>query len=391
MKIKNIEMIHVDAGWRPWTFIKITTDETLVGWSECTDSNGSPQRMSGVISDLAPLLKDKDPQNVLGLVEMLEFRTKQSPSGVIHKVIAGIENALWDIKAKSLGVPVYSLFGGPLREEIPAYWSHCGTSRVRASKIIEKPQIKKYDDLNIFAKEILDSGFSSIKTNICILDENPHVYMPGFYKSSGAPSLNLDKSTLDKIVLWISNFKSALGTEINIALDLNFNFKTEGYKLICKALEEYNLSWIEIDSYDPNALKEIKSNTSLSIASCENLYGLREYRPFIDNRATDIVIIDVIWNGMSKSRSIAELANSYQMNVCTHNYNGHLSTAISSHFCAITPNLRMAELDVDDVPWRDDLFIDKPEIKEGRLILSNKPGWGIEPNQEIIKKYPWPN
>ena len=390
MKIKNLEMFHVDAGWRPWSFIKVSTNEGLIGWSECTDSNGSPLGMSGVIEDLRPLLVDKNPLKIISLVEMIQLRTKQSPSGIVHKVIAGIENALWDIKAKSLDVPVYELFGGPIRKEIPTYWSHCGTSRVRASKIIKKPAIKNLDDLNSFAKEIHESGFDSVKTNICLLEGDPYVYMPGFSKSLGGPEMNLTKNLLSQIETWVSSFRSAVGNEINISLDLNFNFKTEGYIRICKSLEQYNLSWIEIDSYDPSSLKEIKNSTIQQIASCENLYGLREYKPYLDKRSMDIPIIDVIWNGLLKSRSIAELANLNEMNVCTHNYNGYLSTAISSHFCSITPNLRMAEVDLDDVPWREELFTSVPEIKKGKLILSDKPGWGTDPIEKKLKKYSWP-
>ena len=78
------------------------------------------------------------------------------------------------------------------------------------------------------------------------------------------------------------------------------------------------------------------------------------------------------------------------MNVCTHNYNGYLSTAISSHFCSITPNLRMAEVDLDDVPWREELFTSAPEIEKGKLILSDKPGWGTDPIEKKLKKYSWP-
>ena len=390
MKITNLEIFHVDAGWRPWTFIKISTNEGVIGWSECTDSNGSPSGMEGVLRDLAPVIIDKNPLEILKLLEIMQSRTRQSPSGLVHKVIAGIENALWDIKGKFYDVPVYELFGGPIRNEIETYWSHCGTSRVRASELVKKPKIKSYKDLEVLAQEINDLGFTSIKTNIGVLDSSdPFVYMPGFDKSSGGPALNTDTKLLKSINSWISHFRSSVGKDVDIALDLNFNFKTDGYITICKSLEEYQLSWIEIDSYDPKALLEIKQNVPQNIASCENLYGLREYRPYFDFRSMDIAIIDVIWNGISKSRSIAELANSHEINVCTHNYNGHLSTAISSHFCSIIPNLRMAEVDIDDVPWKDDIFTSPAEITEGKILIPNGPGWGTEPIEEEIKKYPW--
>ena len=390
MKIKNIEIFHVDAGWRPWTFIKISTDEDLCGWSECTDSNGSPFGMEGVIKDLAPLLNDQDPSEILKLIELMYSRTRQSSSGIVHKVIGGIENALWDLKGKSLGTPVYELFGGPIRTEIETYWSHCGTTRVRASEIANVQKISEETDFDVLAREIDKLGFHAVKTNIGIFDPKPHIYMPGFGRTPGGPELNLDNKLKRSITGWVANFRNAVGDHIDIALDLNFNFKTEGYKAISKSLDEFNLSWLEIDSYDPLALAEIKQCSYQPIASCENLYGLREYRPFFDKRSMDIAIIDVIWNGMTKSRSIAELANSHEINVCTHNYNGYLSTAISSHFASVTPNLKMAEIDVDDVPWRDDIFTNPPEIVNGKVLLSNEPGWGTEPIEKQLKKYPWP-
>ena len=93
--------------------------------------------------------------------------------------------------------------------------------------------------------------------------------MPGFAKSEGWPDLNYSKDLIDDIVLWISNFRKLLGENINIALDLNFNFRNEGFKRICKEIEDYNLAWIEIDSYDPRSLKEIKTSTNIPITSCE--------------------------------------------------------------------------------------------------------------------------
>jgi len=95
----------------------------------------------------------------------MHSRTRQSPGSVVQKAIGGIENALWDIKSKALSVPVYELFGGAVRESIPLYWSHCGTSRVRAWDKIQKPQIASYEDVSMFGQEVRSSGYKAIKTN----------------------------------------------------------------------------------------------------------------------------------------------------------------------------------------------------------------------------------
>ena len=147
--------------------------------------------------------------------------------------------------------------------------------------------------------------------------------------------------------------------------------------------------WLEIDSYNPNSIKQIKDSIKTPVTSCENLYGLRQYREFFEKYAMDIASIDVIWNGFSESKKIADMANLYEMNICPHNYNGHLSTFISAQLCAVVPNLRLSEVDVDDVPWRDELFTDLPIIKDGNLLLPKKPGWGTDLNEKALKKYHW--
>ena len=391
MKILDIQIFHVDAGWRPWSFIKISTNQDLVGWSECTDSHGSARGIQGVVEDLKPLLIGEDPTNINDLLWKMHARTRQSPGSIIHKAIGGIENALWDIKAKSLDLPVYDLFGGLIRNEIPLYWSHCATTRVRAYEITKTSRIKNISDLNKFGQEIRDSGFKAIKSNIAILDNDPYVYMPGFYKSKEGPALNADKQLLHHLDFWVNGLRDAVGDDIEIAIDLNFNFKTEGYIKVANTLEKYDLMWLEIDSYDPHALRFIREQIKTPITSCENLYGPRQFKPYFENHAMDIASIDVIWNGFSDSKKIADMANAYEMNICPHNYNGHLSTFISMQLCGIIPNLRMAEIDVDDVPWRDDLFTHQPNIQDGKMIISNAPGWGTDVNEEVAKKYTWNN
>lgn len=390
MKIVKIETLHCDAGWRPWTFIKISTDEGLVGWSECSDSFGSPRGIEGIVKDLSPLLIGQDPRLAEKLYWQMHARTRESQGSIIQKAIGGIENALLDIKAKSLNVSVAELLGGPIREKIPLYWSHCGTSRVRASEIIKKEQIKSYEDVKKFGKEILASGFKAVKTNLAVLGDNPYIYAPGFFKSDGGPELNADRQIFLAIEKWVGALRDAIGNEIDIILDLNFNFKTEGYIKIGRMLEKFNLLWLEIDSHDPEALLQIKQSVKTPICSGESFYGARQYRPYFEKHAMDIASIDVIWNGFLQSKKIADLAELHEMNFTPHNFNAHLATFISAQFCALAPNLRLMEYDLDDVPWRDELFTNLPKIKDGFLQVPDGPGWGTEINEKVIHEHPWP-
>ena len=130
MKITAIETLRADAGWRMFSFLKVMTDSGVVGWSEYNESFGSPG-LSGVIETLGPLLIGQDPRASERVVAMLHVNTRQSQGGLIAQAIAAIENAMLDMRAKDLGVPVAALFGGPVRDRIPVYWSHMGTYRIR--------------------------------------------------------------------------------------------------------------------------------------------------------------------------------------------------------------------------------------------------------------------
>ena len=135
MKIARIEDLHADAGWRTFSFLKITTDDGLVGWSEYTEADGS-RGLTAVIHGMAETLIGTDPRPIQAIDSTLYVKQVQAPNGVNQRAIAAIGNALLDIKGKALGVPVYELFGGPVRRRIPVYWSHCGTYRVRNHDLV---------------------------------------------------------------------------------------------------------------------------------------------------------------------------------------------------------------------------------------------------------------
>ena len=148
--------------------------------------------------------------------------------------------------------------------------------------------------------------------------------------------------------------RDGAGPDMGLMLDINFNFKTEGFQRIAEAVAPFDLTWLEIDTHDPAALALIRRGAPCPIASCETLHHRREFKPFFEAYATDVAIIDVVWNGLAESLKIAAMADVYEVNVAPHNFYGHLCSAISAHFCAIVPNFRVMEIDIDSVPWRDE-------------------------------------
>ena len=389
MKITGHEILHCDAGWRIFSFLRIDTDEGLSGISEYNESYGS-YGLSGVIGHLMKSLLGEDPRPHEALSARLYAMTRQAPGGINQQAIAAIENALLDIKGKALEVPVYELLGGPIRDRLRLYWSHCGTYRFGpASEYLENPTLESLEDLETLGQEVYERGFTGLKTNIFLFDEGkPQLHMPGFGRTAGAPELNSTQRVIDGLHEQLSALRSGAGSTMDILLDLNFNFKTEGYLRITRALDDLGLFWFEIDSYDPQALHHIRRALNTPIASCESLYGIRSFKPFLENYSMDVAIIDVPWNGIWQSMKIAAMAEAYEINCAPHNFYGHLCTTMSAHFCAAIPNFRVMEIDIDDVPWKDDIVTVVPEIENGFLKIPTGPGWGTELNEGVIRAHP---
>ena len=389
MKIAAIETFLVDAGWRPWIFVKVTTDDGLVGWGECSDGR-TPHGVVGCIEDFRPVVIGKDPRAVEALYWEMFKVSRQNLGGVSHKAIAGIELALWDIKAKALGVPVYELFGGPTRDRIRLYWSHCGTSRVRYAKELGVDPIRSLDDITNLGKEVVSKGFTALKTNILLPGDPGQVYSPGFAHGVGNIDGVVSSQILRAIEELIGTFRDAVGPDVGLALDLNYNFRTEGVQRICKLLEQFDMQWVEYDNWDPVALRQIKDSTSTRICSCESLITTRQYRPFFELHAMDVAMVDVPWNGFGPSRRIAEMAEAYEIAVAPHNYYSHLSSYHSAHLCASVPNVRISEIDIDDVSWKDEMVTVVPDIRDGYLFVPTGPGWGTDMREEVLLAHPWP-
>jgi L-alanine-DL-glutamate epimerase-like enolase superfamily enzyme len=387
MKIVRIEDLHCDAGWRVWSFLKVTTDDGIVGWSEYNESYGS-QGLTAVIRKLAERLIGLDPRPVERISGMLHAITRQAPGGLIQQAIAAIENALVDVKARGLGIPVAELLGGPVRDRLRLYWSHCGSYRLAHADVMGTRPLRTLDDIQSLGQEVRERGFSALKTNIFCLDETPpFMFQPGFAHQPGWPELNVDRRILGIIEAEMAAFRAGAGPDVDLLLDLNFNFKTEGYLAVARAIEPFGLMWLEIDSFDPAALALIRRQGRTAIASCESLFGRRQFRPYLDAQAVDVAIVDVPWNGILEGMKIAAMAEAYEVNCAPHNFYGNLSTMMSAHFCAAIQNFRIMEIDIDDVPWKDEV-VSPPVIEAGHLVLGSAPGWGVEVNEAAIRARP---
>jgi L-alanine-DL-glutamate epimerase-like enolase superfamily enzyme len=387
MRIAKIEDLHCDAGWRTWSFLKVTTDDGVVGWSEYNESYGS-RGLTAVIRKLGERLIGLDARAVERITALMHAITRQAPGGLAQQAIAAIENALVDVKARGLSVPVAELLNGPVRERLRLYWSHCGSYRLDHAATMGTAPLRSLDGVRALGREVRERGFTALKTNIFRFDHDPpSMYQPGFARNDGWPELNVDQHLLKIISDQMAAFREGAGPEVDLLLDLNFNFKTEGYLEVAKAIAPYRLLWLEIDSYDPRALALIRQQATMPIASCESLFGRRQFRPFLDAQAVDVAIVDIPWNGILEGMKIAAMAECYEVNCAPHNFYGNLSTMMSAHFCAAIPNFRIMEIDIDDVPWKNEV-VSPPLIEDGHLVLTDAPGWGVEVNEAAIRAHP---
>ncbi len=388
MRIKSVETMQADAGWRIFSYLKVTTDDGLIGWSEFNESFGSTG-LSDVIRGLTPVLIGRDPRRFEAVTAHLHVLTRQSRGGLNQQAIAAIENALLDITGKAYGVPVYALFGGPVRDRIPVYWSHCGTYRVRNAALLGVKPLHSLDDLAEHTAEVKALGFRALKTNMLpFRDGTLNSFTPGFGRTPGWPELNWDQTLAHGVTAQLMAIRGAIGPEMGLMLDINFHFKTDGFRRIADAVAPADLTWLEIDTHDAPSLALIRRDAPCPIASCETLHGRREFKPFFESYAMDVGIVDVVWNGLAESLKIAAMADVYEVNVAPHNFYGHLCSMISAHFSAALPNFRIMEIDIDSAPWRDEFYTAVPVIEHGELVLPTAPGWGIDVNEAAVRARP---
>jgi L-alanine-DL-glutamate epimerase-like enolase superfamily enzyme len=385
-KVTSIETLACDAGWRNYHFVKLTTDTGIVGWSEFDEGFGSPG-----VAAIIERLKSRVIGQSLGAHERiyaeLYCATRPAAGSVVAQAMGAIENALLDAKAKSLGVPCYELLGGKVRDRVRVYWSHCATWRINQPDYY-KPAITSLDGVKAIGREVREKRFTAMKTNIFLYEDGkPRGWRPGF-GSPFFPELNVDRTVLRNLRMHLEAIREGAGPDVDLLLDLNFHAKTEGFLKILRAIADLDMFWVEIDCYSPQALAYIRSHSPHPISSCETLLGLREFLPYFRAQAMDVAIIDTPWNGVWQSMKIAASAEAHEVNVAPHNFYGHLCTMMNAHFCAAVPNLRIMETDIDRLAWDDELVSHPPVYENGHIVIPDRPGWGTDPNEDVIRAHP---
>ena len=383
MKVTAIETFAVKGLSSPLMFCAIRTDEGITGYSEFGGgrlANG----LLGLVKDLSAYIIGKDPRAVEAhYIQMLRV-SQEAYGGATWQAIAGIELALWDIKGKAIGMPVHELVGGPTRTEQKVYWSHMLSYQIGAYEKLGTEPIRSYDDVRQAVSQAAAQGYDTFKTNIAF-PGNPFTRLD--QGRSGPHDQTLTRETLNAAIKQLEVMRDEVGPDMGICLDVNQHFKADGHIRLAKALEPFNLTWMEFDNLDAKSVRMVKDSTSTPICTGEQRLAPLNYRDLFELRAMDVCKVDVQWQGFIPSRRVANMAELYDINIAPHNFNGHLSTFQTMNLCASVSNVKISESDPVQIPYRDELVTELPEINNGVVTISKRPGWGTDLNEDALKKY----
>ncbi len=378
MKITDVKTATVQGNFG-WVLVRVYTDDGLVGLGEAYWGAG----VEAVARSLKGLLVGEDPHNIDWLYQKMVrgMSGAGSTGGTVVAAISGVELALWDLKGKALGTPIYNLLGGRYRSKIRVY-ADCGHG--------DQPTPESWAER---ARGAVAKGFTAIKFDIDnVLPErfgDPyHVTTNGWLKGQQQPISNQE---FDFMVELLGAVRDAIGPHVDLAVDCHWNYNTRDVIRMAHLFEPLRLAWLEDPTPPDNvdALKRVTDNSPVPICSGENHYTRHGLRPLIVNQAVDVLQPDIPKvGGLLEAKKIADLADIYYMPVAAHNVSSPIGTLAACHTCASMRNFTILEFHAQDVPWWDDLYrMDRPLIQDGYITLPDRPGLGLELNEACAQEH----
>jgi L-alanine-DL-glutamate epimerase-like enolase superfamily enzyme len=371
VEIARVDCLAAYAGWRIHDFVKVTMADGLIGWSEFSRAFGVPG-VGDAIQHISEQLLGRDPRSSETSTLLREL-AQRSP--VAYQACGALQNALLDVRARALGIPVHQLLGTQVRDQIRLYWAHCGTYRASHADLMRKPRVARVEDFVNLGREVVERGYTALKTN-------PLVFGEGWACRYSGGAWQVD---------WLRQQLAALrngaGSDMDIMLDLGSKFSAERVIEIARAIEPYHPLWLEIEFSDAATLRRIAQATSVRIAGGERLRSA-EYQDVLGSAAVEVPVVDLLFNGVTESLEIPKLCAAHGKTIAVHNCYSPLATLMAAAFCAVVPNLYILEHDVDAVSWENDFVTVAPDIQRGYLCVPTGPGWGSEVNEAAVRAHP---
>ncbi|MDF2961355.1 MAG: galactonate dehydratase [Paenibacillus sp.] len=359
MKIKSMELFKVPPRW---LFLKITTDDGIVGWGEPV-VEGKADTVRTAVEEMSEFLIGRDPGHIEDLWQVLYRGGFYRGGPILTSAISGIEQALWDIKGKSLGVPVYDLLGGPVKDKMRVYAWIGG----------DKPS-----DVAESAKEKIAQGYTAIKMN-------------------GTAEMEWIDSSLkvQEAVERLAAVREAIGPGNGIGVDFHGRVHKTMAKVLIKEMEPFKPMFIEepVLSENNEALLEITKGSSVPIATGERMYTRWDFKRLLTQGGVDIIQPDLSHaGGIWEVRKIAAMAEAFDVAVAPHCPLGPIALASSLQLDFCTPNAFIQEqsLGIHYNQGSDllDYLVDPAvfDYQDGFVKRLTKPGLGIEINEEKVRE-----
>ncbi|HEY4363735.1 MAG TPA: mandelate racemase/muconate lactonizing enzyme family protein [Bryobacteraceae bacterium] len=375
LRVRSFELIPVRASDRTvWLMVRLRTDQGLTGLGEASDAFGfanttkqDAMQMESTLRTFFGFVEGKSP------LEVEAYRQKAEPvaaaGGLVQATAySAIEQALWDLAGQALGVPVYDLFGGKVRDTLPVY-----------ANINRATQPRTPDGFAATARRAVAEGFGAVKGAV----------FDGFPKP-GSPAAEIQKA-IDLGIASVAAMRDAIGPQRELMVDCHSFFDVPLAQGVARRLEQYNLAWYEepVAPERTDETVEIHRSIRQPMAGGELLFGMKGFAPLCRRQAVNVIMPDVKHcGGLLEMTRIAAMAKQEGVAVAPHNPSGPVSTAANVQICAGMPNFRLLELQWGEASWRSDIVIPQERFAGGTIEVPARPGLGIQLNDKVARAHP---
>jgi galactonate dehydratase len=363
MKITGVETYICHAYRTNWVFIKVLTNiDGLYGIGEAT-LEYKEHTVAQACKELERTLVGKDPHRIEEIWHSVYRDAYWRGGAVLMSALSAVEMALWDIKGKDLGVPVYQLLGGKVRESVPCYANGWFAPAKTPAEFAEK------------ANEAVAQGFKALK-----------------WDPFGSSYLQIERKQLNAAIECVGAVYDAVKDNADIIIEGHGRFDIPTAVRVGHALGDFDILWFEepIPPQNLEGLAEVKRRVNVPISAGERLYNRWEFRSLFELKAADFIQPDVSHaGGIMELKKIAAMAEAYHIPICPHNPSGPIANAATLQLAACVPNFYLLETMSSDVPWRKDISTEDVKFENGAMFISDKPGLGIDLNIEEIIKHPF--
>jgi len=367
VKITGFEIYTVHVNTRAWVVFKLLTDAALTGLGEATHSGAIAV---SVARDLFEVIRGRSPfeierlrQAAIPKVFAADSRDKRPNAAAF----AGLEQCMWDLQGKALGVPCYQLLGGKLRDETRNY-----ANINRMTRGDERTP----EGFARNAQRAVDGGFDAFKLA-------PFDHM----RREEADPARYERDS-DLGVQMAEGVREVVGSDRDLLLDAHSRFTQEQALDIAGRLEHLNLFWLEEVARSTDILAAVNRQAKMPTAGGESLFGVREFFPYLKAGAVDIVMPDVKFcGGMLELKKIAAMAGASGVQTSPHGPASPIGNMAAAHVCVTMPNFQILEFAFGEVPWRAECVEPAESIVNGRLKVSETPGIGYELASDRWQKF----